>query len=145
MACAAAGNVERAIELHKQALGILRRQHNRWGQGRVLISLGDACLLAGDRACAHESFRQALEIARDVGDRWGEARAAWQLGLSYEQQGAEQEAVEYLRITVGYEHAIDHPDARQHSAYVEQLQRRLRKGREGLQDVQSNDLSEGHR
>jgi tetratricopeptide (TPR) repeat protein len=95
LACAALGDVRKAIEFYEQALVIARKICDRPGEGNALGNLGNACTALGDARKAIEFFDQALVIARDVGDRLGEGNALGNLGLAYAALGDVRKATEY--------------------------------------------------
>jgi len=94
------GQVEKAIECHRQALAISREVGDRRREGNHLGNLGLAYRHLGQVEQAIEYHRQALEIAREVGDRRGEGNHLDNLGLAHWSLGQVEKAIEY------YTHAL---------------------------------------
>ena len=76
----ALGETRRAIELHEQALIIIREIGDRHGEGYALSNLGTAYMNLGELRRATELYEQCLVIVREIGDRRGEGAVSGQLG-----------------------------------------------------------------
>ncbi len=115
----------RAIEHHRQALEIDRKIGDRRGQGQDLGNLGLAYAALGEQRRAIRHLRQAVEIAREIGDRREEALGCWHLGLEVEKQGDLMQAARLMQLCVDFKRDIEHPEAKQDAARVDEIRARL--------------------
>ena len=77
------GDFGRAIDLHTQALAIVRETGDRRGEGIDLANQGLCHYSLGDFGRAIDLHTQALAIARETGDRQGDGRALANLGFCH--------------------------------------------------------------
>jgi len=89
------GQVEKSIELGKQALTIWQEIGDRRAEGTALGNLGNAYRALGQVERAIEYYEQALAIAREIGDRRGEGNGLGNLGNAYRDLGQVERAIEY--------------------------------------------------
>ncbi len=101
LACAALGEVRRAIEFYEQALEIHREIGDRRNEGNHLGNLGAAYYRLGEVRRAIGFYEQALEIDREIGDRRGEGADLGSLGNAYAALGEVRRAIAY------YEQALE--------------------------------------
>ncbi|MBN1814448.1 MAG: DUF4062 domain-containing protein, partial [Anaerolineae bacterium] len=90
------GQVERAIDLHKEALAIARELDDRRREGTQLGNLGRAYRDLGQVERAIELLEEALAIARELGDRQGEGDSLGHLGIACRDLGQVERAIEHL-------------------------------------------------
>ena len=83
----ALGDFVKAIEYHKQCLGISKEVGNRMMEGAACGNLGNAYSSLGDLSQAIELHTQCLAIAQELGDRAGEGNAGYSLGNALKQKG----------------------------------------------------------
>jgi len=69
------GEIARALECHRQHLGIAREIGDRRGQANAFNNLGLSEVAAGRSKTASALFEEAVEIYRSLDDRVGEANA----------------------------------------------------------------------
>jgi tetratricopeptide (TPR) repeat protein len=96
LACAALGDVRKAIECYKQALAIAREIRDLSGEGSALGNLGSAYLDLGETRKAVEFYDQALAILRENGNRHGEGLALNNLGNACATLGDTRKAIEFF-------------------------------------------------
>jgi tetratricopeptide (TPR) repeat protein len=89
------GDLEAAIEHHREALAIDRQLGNRAGEAWALTNIGSVHLRAGrpDHATRHQ--REALGMFRLAGERYGEATALNGLGEAASAAGHAEQALAY--------------------------------------------------
>jgi tetratricopeptide (TPR) repeat protein len=125
------GDVRSAIKCYAQSLVILRELGDRRSEGIVMNNLGDVYVSLGDARRANESYEQSLAIMRELGDLYLEAAVCWSIGELLAGQGEYARAGELMRFLVDYEEEIDHADAEQHAAILDQVQIRALAGKRG--------------
>lgn len=74
------GSYARALELHREALPILRQADNPWPLHAALADAGWIALHVGDYPAAQAHFDESLAVARAASDRVNEAIALSNLG-----------------------------------------------------------------
>ncbi len=94
------GEYRQAIDLHTQALAIVRDTGDRRGETAGLANLGNCHLELCDYRQAVDLLTQALAIARDIGDRYGEAIALGHLGRAWLASSEARQAVTLLEQAV---------------------------------------------
>jgi tetratricopeptide (TPR) repeat protein len=88
------GQLEQAIELHKEALAIACEIDDRRAEGDSLGNLGLAHHHMGQSEQAIELYKQALTIAREIGDRREEGTLLDRLGRAHRALGQVERAIE---------------------------------------------------
>jgi len=119
------GDLPKAIEYYEKQLVIAREIGDRRGEGHAVGNLGIAHADLGDLPKAIGYLEKDFVIAREIGDRAGEATASWNLGCLYRDQGDLKRAVELMQACVDFEREIDHAQAEQSAAIVDDLRRQL--------------------
>jgi tetratricopeptide (TPR) repeat protein len=94
------GQVERAIEYHKQALAIAREVGDRRSEGYQLGNLANVYHDLGQMERAIECHQQALAIARVIDDRYVEGSTLNNLGLAYSALAQVEQAIGYYEQAV---------------------------------------------
>jgi tetratricopeptide (TPR) repeat protein len=95
------GQYDKAIEHHRQALGIAREiPADRQMESAALGNLGVAYKNLGQYGKAIEHHRQALGIAREIGDRAGEGAWLGNLGSAYGLLGEYGKAIEHYQFAL---------------------------------------------
>jgi tetratricopeptide (TPR) repeat protein len=69
------GEVDKAIQLHMQALYISRELGDRESEAKDLGNLGNAYADSGDISKAIQHYEQSLIIHRELGNRFGEGHS----------------------------------------------------------------------
>ena len=105
------GQVEKAIEYHKQALEISREIGHRQGEGNHLGNLGIAYNDLGQVEKAIEYYEQALEISREIGHRHNEGIWLGNLGVAYRDLSQVEKAVDYVKQSLAIFEEIKSPNA----------------------------------
>jgi tetratricopeptide (TPR) repeat protein len=98
------GQVEKAINCHKQALAISREIRDRRGESQRLGSLGLAYRDLGQMEEAINYLKQALPIAHKIGERRSEESLLGSLGLAYRDLGQVEEAIRYYERALVISH-----------------------------------------
>jgi tetratricopeptide (TPR) repeat protein len=88
------GQLQRAIDLHREALRIARELSDSAVEADALINLGMCQYQIGEHDQATESSRKGLAIARDTGNQWQESSALSTLGLCLRAVGSLDEAID---------------------------------------------------
>ena len=87
--------LEKARELHEQALAIAKEIGDRRGEGAALCNIGSIHHSLGDDIKALELYEQHLAIAREIGDQRGEGAVLGYMGIAYYDLGNYRKAIEF--------------------------------------------------
>ncbi len=110
------GDIERAIGYYNASLGMCRAVDWPWGEIYCSARLGDCHFDLGDYEACRSLHQLALMLARNVKDRMAEVVSLDTIGLSYQFQGAFEQARQYFNEALALHDTIDYPRGR---AFVE--------------------------
>jgi DNA-binding SARP family transcriptional activator/Tfp pilus assembly protein PilF len=117
------GEHRQALTDCQQALTLLEQHGDRAGQAVTWDSLGYAHHHLGQHAQALTCFQHALNLNRDIGDRYQEATALTHVGDAHRAVGNPHAARGAWQQALAILDDLDHPDASETRAKIEQLDR----------------------
>jgi class 3 adenylate cyclase/predicted ATPase len=113
-ACEIAGQIEEAIVLLDDALGIVGRTRERWFSAELHRHKGKLLLRQGHFEAAEEAYRKALNIAREQEAKLWELRSTLSLARLRRDQGRRAEARDLLAPIYGwFTEGFDTPDLKE--------------------------------
>ena len=115
------GDYTAAVAHCDEALLLYRRSENQFGQAKTLDSLGYAYHHLGEHARAVDSYGTAIALFRAIGDRYNEADTLTRLGEAHRFAGDIARAESTWRCALDILTELDHPDAREVRAKLEQF------------------------
>ena len=92
------GNVQQALEYHKQHWSIVNKVCDREGERLACCNLGIDYRSLGDIQQAIEYHKQALSIATETGEKRVEGCTYGSLGVDYQEVGDFRRAIEYHKL-----------------------------------------------
>ncbi|MHC3467716.1 AfsR/SARP family transcriptional regulator [Streptomyces sp. 7R007] len=107
------GRFDEAIDVLEQALTILRREGDRWGEGIALDTVGTAHLLLRRPDDAVTYYHRALDTHAGVGNRWAQARTFGNLGDVQLSTGDPDAARASWQRALTILEGVGHPDAQE--------------------------------
>jgi tetratricopeptide (TPR) repeat protein len=102
------GELDKALEHHRQALEIAKEIGHRRGEAAQLCNRGLVYRQQGELDKALEHHQQALEIDKETGNRLGEANALGNLGLVYRYLGDLEKALNHHQQALEIHRVIGH-------------------------------------
>jgi class 3 adenylate cyclase/tetratricopeptide (TPR) repeat protein len=117
-----AGQIEEAVSLLDNALGIVETNGERWFAAELHRRKGELLLRLGHIGVAEELFRKALDIAGKQEAKLWELRAAASLARLCRDQGRRVEARDLLAPVYGwFTEGYDTPDLKEAKALLDEL------------------------
>jgi predicted ATPase len=121
-ACEIAGQLEEALTLLDDALGIVQKTGVRWLGAELNRHKGQLLLRQGHTEAAEELYRRALSIAEEQEAKLWELRAAASLARLRRDQGRRAEARALLApVYSWFTEGFDTPDLKDAKALLDQL------------------------
>ncbi|HHT9153155.1 MAG TPA: tetratricopeptide repeat protein, partial [Candidatus Hypogeohydataceae bacterium YC40] len=105
---------------------ILYEVADRAAEGNTLNNIGLVYDNLGNYTEALRHYQEARRILREVGDRPGEGIALINIATILEKDGEIKEAVELLEKVVETDKQTKNPDLNRHTAYLEELRKKLK-------------------
>jgi tetratricopeptide (TPR) repeat protein len=105
------GDAQSALPCCEEALRMLRRLGDAYGQAAAWDSLGYIRYRLGEHGEAATCYRHALELLRDLGDRCEEANTLVRLGDACQAGGTPVDADRAWRRAADIFEQLDHPMA----------------------------------
>jgi class 3 adenylate cyclase/predicted ATPase len=121
-ACEIAGQIEEAINLLDDALGIVGRTRERWFSAELHRYKGELLLRQGQPNAAEDMYRKALSIAQEQQAKVWELRAAASLTRLRLDQGRRAEARDLLApVYSWFTEGFDSPDLKDAKTLLDEL------------------------
>jgi tetratricopeptide (TPR) repeat protein len=115
-----------ALDYYQKALGIRREAGDRPGEGSILNNIGLVHDIQGKHPEALDYYQRALKIFQELGDRPGEAVTLCNIAHIREMERKIGEAVKLMERVIEIDKETHHPALAAHTAYLEELRRRLK-------------------
>jgi tetratricopeptide (TPR) repeat protein len=115
------GDYEQALNLCGEALNLQQTTGDRYGEATTWDSLGYVYHYLGDFQQAIVCYKSSLTLRHEGGERYGEATTLIRLGDTYLALGDKRAAGDAWRIANGILDELEHPDADQSRARLQQL------------------------
>jgi predicted ATPase len=121
-ACEIVGQIEEAVSLLDDALGIVERTGGRWFVAELYRHKGQLLLRQGRSDAAEELYRKALSIAKEQEAKLWELRATVSLARLRRDQGRPAEARDLLAQVYGwFTEGFATPDLKEAKALLDEL------------------------
>jgi tetratricopeptide (TPR) repeat protein/transcriptional regulator with XRE-family HTH domain len=115
------GNRHEALACAQQAIEQHSQLGNRFGQAQAWDTLGNVQEVSGNHAEAIRSYQRALTLCQELGSRYYQSVILSHLGASHQAAGNAQAAANTWRHALNILTALNHPDAAQARANLQQI------------------------